>query len=58
MAEGLVLPYLDIPFQHAAPSVLRRMKRPGNDAKVLQRIHQWRDPASQAHFPYGRQALS
>ena len=42
MAEGLVLPYLDIPFQHAAPSVLRRMKRPGNDAKVLQRIHQWR----------------
>jgi ribosomal protein S12 methylthiotransferase len=43
MAEGLILPYLDIPFQHAAPSVLRRMKRPGNDAKVLQRIHQWRD---------------
>ena len=42
MAEGLILPYLDIPFQHAAPSVLRRMKRPGNDAKVLQRIHQWR----------------
>jgi ribosomal protein S12 methylthiotransferase len=43
MAEGLILPYLDIPFQHAAPSVLRRMKRPGNDAKVLQRIHQWRE---------------
>ena len=43
MAEGLVLPYLDIPFQHAAPSVLKRMKRPGNDAKVLQRIHQWRE---------------
>ncbi|MCU6452578.1 30S ribosomal protein S12 methylthiotransferase RimO [Sphingomonas sp. A2-49] len=43
MAEGLVLPYLDIPFQHAAPSVLKRMKRPGNDAKVLSRIHQWRD---------------
>ncbi|MBB4153486.1 ribosomal protein S12 methylthiotransferase [Sphingomonas jinjuensis] len=42
MAEGLVLPYLDIPFQHAAPSVLRRMKRPGNDARVLERIHQWR----------------
>ena len=42
MAEGLVVPYLDIPFQHAAPSVLRRMKRPGNDAKVLQRIHNWR----------------
>jgi ribosomal protein S12 methylthiotransferase len=43
MAEGLVLPYLDIPFQHAAPAVLKRMKRPGNDAKVLSRIHQWRD---------------
>jgi ribosomal protein S12 methylthiotransferase len=42
MAEGLVLPYLDIPFQHASPSVLRAMKRPGNDAKVLQRIHAWR----------------
>ncbi len=43
MAEGLVLPYLDIPFQHASPSVLRRMKRPANDAKVLQRIHGWRE---------------
>ncbi|SEN20609.1 SSU ribosomal protein S12P methylthiotransferase [Sphingomonas gellani] len=42
MAEGLVLPYLDIPFQHAAPSVLRRMKRPANDAKVLDRIRGWR----------------
>lgn len=42
MAEGLVLPYLDIPFQHAAPAVLRRMKRPANDAKVLSRIHTWR----------------
>jgi len=42
MADGLVLPYLDIPFQHAAPSVLRRMKRPANDAKVLERIHDWR----------------
>ena len=43
MAEGLILPYLDIPFQHAAPAVLKRMKRPANDAKVLQRIHAWRD---------------
>ncbi|WP_174291975.1 30S ribosomal protein S12 methylthiotransferase RimO [Sphingomonas bacterium] len=42
MAEGLVLPYLDIPFQHAAPAVLKRMKRPANDAKVLERIHGWR----------------
>ena len=42
MAEGLVLPYLDIPFQHAAPAVLRRMKRPANDAKVLERIKGWR----------------
>jgi ribosomal protein S12 methylthiotransferase len=42
MAEGLVLPYLDIPFQHASPSVLRRMRRPANDAKVLERIRSWR----------------
>jgi ribosomal protein S12 methylthiotransferase len=43
MAEGLVLPYLDIPFQHAAPSVLKAMKRPANEAKVLQRIQAWRE---------------
>ena len=42
MAEGLVLPYLDIPFQHASPSVLRAMRRPANDAKVLERIQKWR----------------
>ncbi len=45
MAEGLVLPYLDIPFQHASPSVLKRMKRPANDAKVLSRIKGWREIA-------------
>jgi ribosomal protein S12 methylthiotransferase len=43
MADGLVLPYLDIPFQHASPDVLRRMRRPANDAKVLQRIRSWRE---------------
>ena len=43
MAEGLVLPYLDIPFQHASPKVLRAMRRPANDAKVLERIHSWRE---------------
>ena len=42
MAEGLVLPYLDIPFQHASPKVLRAMKRPANEAKVLQRLREWR----------------
>jgi ribosomal protein S12 methylthiotransferase len=42
MAEGLVLPYLDIPFQHASPQVLKRMKRPANEAKVLERIRGWR----------------
>ena len=46
MAEGLVLPYLDIPFQHASPKVLRAMKRPANDAKVLQRIREWRGQVS------------
>jgi ribosomal protein S12 methylthiotransferase len=43
MADGLVLPYLDIPFQHAAPSVLKSMKRPANEAKVLERIRAWRE---------------
>ena len=43
MAEGLVLPYLDIPFQHASPKILKAMKRPANEARVLERIHQWRD---------------
>jgi ribosomal protein S12 methylthiotransferase len=42
MAEGLILPYLDIPFQHASPKVLRAMRRPANDAKVLERIRGWR----------------
>jgi ribosomal protein S12 methylthiotransferase len=43
MAEGLVLPYLDIPFQHASPPVLKAMKRPANDARVLERIRGWRE---------------
>jgi len=42
MAEGLITPYLDIPFQHASPSVLRAMKRPANEAKVLERLKSWR----------------
>jgi ribosomal protein S12 methylthiotransferase len=42
MAEGLLLPYLDIPFQHASPSVLAAMRRPANEAKVLERIRRWR----------------
>ena len=42
MAEGLVLPYLDIPFQHASRNVLRLMRRPANEAKVLERIKSWR----------------
>ncbi len=43
MAEGLVAPYLDIPFQHASPDVLRAMRRPANEAKVLERIRSWRE---------------
>ena len=42
MAEGLVLPYLDIPFQHASPKILKSMKRPANEAKVLERLKNWR----------------
>ncbi len=43
MAEGKVLPYLDIPFQHASPEVLKSMKRPAAQAKTLDRIARWRD---------------
>ena len=42
MAEGKVLPYLDIPFQHGSPSVLKRMKRPAHAENTLDRIHAWR----------------
>ena len=43
MAQGLLTPYLDIPFQHASPSVLKAMKRPANEAKVLERLRAWRE---------------
>ena len=43
MADGLLTPYLDIPFQHASPKVLRAMRRPANEARVLERIHAWRE---------------
>jgi ribosomal protein S12 methylthiotransferase len=43
MAEKKVLPYLDIPFQHGSPSVLKRMKRPGQVEKTLSRIAAWRN---------------
>ncbi len=42
MAEGKVLPYLDMPLQHASPTVLKRMRRPGNQEKMLERIRSWR----------------
>jgi len=43
MAEGKILPYLDIPFQHANPRILKLMKRPGNIDKTLERIKNWRE---------------
>jgi len=43
MAEGKILPYLDIPFQHAAPNVLKAMRRPANQVKTADRIKAWRD---------------
>ncbi len=43
MAEGKVLPYLDIPFQHASPRVLKMMKRPGQAERTLERIKKWRE---------------
>ncbi len=42
MADGKVLPYLDIPFQHVSPRVLKAMRRPANQEKTLDRIHAWR----------------
>ena len=42
MAEGKVLPYLDVPFQHASPAVLKRMRRPATQEKTLERIQRWR----------------
>ena len=42
MADGRLLPYLDIPFQHASPKVLRAMRRPASEAKTLDRIQSWR----------------
>lgn len=42
MADGLVLPYLDIPFQHASPRVLKAMRRPANAENVLARLEKWR----------------
>ena len=43
MADGLILPYLDVPFQHASPSILKAMKRPANAENNLDRIQAWRE---------------
>ena len=43
MAEGRILPYLDIPFQHASPTVLKAMRRPANQERTLERIARWRE---------------
>ena len=43
MADGKILPYLDIPFQHASPRILKAMKRPGNAENTLDQIRRWRD---------------
>src|SRR5499433_1789064 len=43
MADGKILPYLDIPFQHASPDVLKSMKRPAAQEKTIERIARWRD---------------
>ena len=42
MAEGRILPYLDVPFQHASPRILKLMKRPASAEKVLERLQKWR----------------
>ena len=43
MADGLILPYLDVPFQHSHPDVLKRMKRPASGERNLERIQKWRE---------------
>jgi len=43
MAEGKILPYLDVPLQHASPRLLKAMKRPANSGDTLERIHRWRE---------------
>jgi ribosomal protein S12 methylthiotransferase len=47
MADGLVLPYLDVPFQHSHPEVLRRMKRPASGERNLERLARWRERCPQ-----------
>jgi ribosomal protein S12 methylthiotransferase len=47
MASGLILPYLDVPFQHSHPDVLKRMKRPASGEKNLERILRWREACPQ-----------
>lgn len=47
MAEGKILPYLDIPFQHASPKILKLMKRPAATENILQRVQQWRQRCPQ-----------
>ncbi len=43
MAQGKILPYLDIPFQHASPKVLKLMKRPAHSENTLERLKLWRE---------------
>nr|WP_218058738.1 30S ribosomal protein S12 methylthiotransferase RimO [Gilliamella apicola] len=43
MADGKILPYLDVPLQHASPAILKSMKRPGSIERTLERIHKWRE---------------
>ena len=47
MAEGRIVPYLDVPFQHAAPRILKLMKRPASAEKVLERVRRWRETCAQ-----------
>jgi ribosomal protein S12 methylthiotransferase len=47
MADGRILPYLDVPFQHAHPDVLRRMRRPASGERNLERLQRWREACPQ-----------
>ena len=52
MAEGKILPYLDIPFQHANKRILKQMKRPANSANTLETVRRWRELCPQLTIKY------
>ncbi|CUW44981.1 30S ribosomal protein S12 methylthiotransferase [Brucella vulpis] len=57
MTEGKILPYLDIPFQHASPAVLKNMRRPAHQEKTSRRIQAWRETCPDLGVPPSSSAI-